>query len=170
MLSPNGSTFCPNGHSESWRSWIPLLHTSPTTTSPTREKPLWKLSSFHLGLFATEPHYLIKKTICLQLALFPSSITGTSYLHGRMDGCILRTCMDMEDNAICTPGKKAKKENQKRKRKTREKIAARILHRCSPPLCIHSCIMCSFLLGLNSTGWYCSRVYSILVRNTEEAS
>ena len=108
---------------------------------------------FHLGLFATEP---LNKD--LQLPSFPSSITGTSYTHGRMDGCRLRTCMDMEECNL-----HARKKSQKRKPKTREKIAAR--------LCIHSCIMCSFCWGLivldDIAAGYTHTPYSILLVSTE---
>lgn len=83
MLSPNGSTFCPNGHSEKSKIM------NATTTNSTRENPCEsrQVSIWGCSLFATEP--LNKKTICLQLASFPSSSTGMEYIvytrpNGRM--------------------------------------------------------------------------------------
>lgn len=145
MLSPNGSTFCPNGHSESWRSWIPLLHTSPTTTSPTREKPLWKLSSFHLGLFATEPHYLIKKPSAFSWHCSrPVSPVHRIYTAEWMDAYSVHAWI-WRIMQYAHPGKKpkkkTKKENAKRERKSPRGFCIDAVHHYAfiPALCVPFC-------------------------------
>ena len=108
------------------------------------------------------PSHLIKKPSAFSWhrSRPAAPVWNTSYIHGRMDGCIFRTCIDMK--VICTPGKKS----QKRKPKTRENRRA--------DSAVHYALCVPFV-GLNSTERYCSRVYSvlhtpysILVRNTEE--
>lgn len=87
------------------------------------EKTLVKAVKFPFGAVRfSPPNHLIKKPSAFSWRRSrPAALVwNTSYIHGRMDGCIFRTCIDM--NVICTPGKKAKRENRKR-----EKIAARIL-------------------------------------------
>ena len=136
---------------------MPLRTTNSTRENPceSRQVPIWGCS-----LFATEP--LNKKTICLQLASFPSSSTGMEYIvYTRPNGW-----MHIPDMHRYEGNMHARKKSQKRKPKTRENRRA--------DSAVHYALCVPFV-GLNSTERYCSRVYSvlhtpysILVRNTEE--